>query len=443
MNHDPASDPADARLSALYQAHAAPAELPSAAGDARILALAREAVARPAATPVAPGWRSWLNSSWFGPGLAFATIASLSVVVVALMPKEDIAVERAITAAPGTPPPSAPTAAPVTSAASPMQAPAPSAESAAAVPALSESGGPQAAAGQWKAESAAAVPVMPESGAPQVAAAQSKAKLARTNEAARPLPRPGAPAAPATTAAWVSKAITQRVEVAPTSMPEVEQPNPFPGHWPSRAGGRADPAAAAPAAARPTVAAPAPPAAPAAGAAGDAGPAQRVEKPSLLSESTESRMTANQPVAEVRDAVPTYPNEAQSSIPLPYTYTMPRVPARDAASGMAAAAGSLAGRASAPQQLPATRKEAAAERRAGGKPESPAAAASVAATMAAAPAATTMAAAPPLRDPAEWIKAIQKLRIEGKPEQVTKELTEFRRQYPLYPLPEELKQLVK
>ncbi len=55
----------------------------------------------------------------------------------------------------------------------------------------------------------------------------------------------------------------------------------------------------------------------------------------------------------------------------------------------------------------------------------------------------TMAAAPPLRAPVEWIKAIQKLRTEGKSEQVTKELTEFRRQYPLYPLPDELKQLIK
>ena len=53
------------------------------------------------------------------------------------------------------------------------------------------------------------------------------------------------------------------------------------------------------------------------------------------------------------------------------------------------------------------------------------------------------AAAPSARDPAEWIKAIQKLRVDGKSEQVTKELAEFRRLYPMHPLPEELKVLVK
>ena len=58
----------------------------------------------------------------------------------------------------------------------------------------------------------------------------------------------------------------------------------------------------------------------------------------------------------------------------------------------------------------------------------------------AAPAGTGMlAAAPHVREPGEWIKAIQKLRTEGKAEQVVKELTEFRKQYPLYPLPDELK----
>lgn len=145
-------------------------------------------------------------------------------------------------------------------------------------------------------------------------------------------------------------------------------------------------------------------------------------------------MTANQPVPEVRDSAPTYPNEARSSIPLPYTYTTPRAPARDAAPGLGGAAGSLAGRPSAPPQLAATRKEDVAERRAADKSAPPAAAA---------PGAAAMAAAPPLRDPAEWIKAIQKLRLEGKAEQVTKELTEFRRQYPRYPLPDELKQLIK
>jgi hypothetical protein len=371
VNHDPASDPAEARLSALYQAHLAQAEQPSAASDARILARARDALARPAAKPVASGWRSWLKSSWFGPGLAFATIASLSVVVVSLMPKEDLSVERAITAAPGTPPPSASPAAVAT----PPQAPAPSAESTAALSATSKSGAKQAPDGQ------------------------SRPKTARTNESARPLPQrsapsttmPAAPAAPGAPVASVSKAITRQVKTVRAPAPETEQPIPFPALAPLVAVGRADQAAAPPA-----VAAPAPRAA---AAAADAGPAQRLEKPSLLSEPTESRLTANPPLPEVRDSAPTYPHEARPSIPLPYTYTTPHAPARNAASGLAAATGSLAGRAPA------------------------------------------MAAAPPLRDPAEWIKAIQKLRTEGKSEQVTKELTEFRRQYPLYPLPDALKQL--
>ena len=380
MNHDPSSDPADARLSALYQAHAAHAEQPSAASDARILAHARDALARPAVKPVASGWRSWLKSGWFGPGLAFATIASLSVVVVSLMPKEDLSVERAIIAVPGTPPPSASPAATAAAVATPPPAPAPAAESTAALSAGSESGAKQA----------------PDE--------QSRPKTARTNESARPLPQRSAPittmpAAPAAPVAAVSKAITQQVETVPAPAPKIEPPNPFPAQSPAAAASRADRAAAPPA-----VASPAPRAAPAAAAAADAGPAQRLEKPSLLSEPTESRLTANPPLPEVRDSAPTYPNEARPSISLPYTYTTPRAPARDAASGLAAATGSLAG---------------------------------------GAPAMATMAAAPPLRAPVEWIKAIQKLRTEGKSEQVTKELTEFRRQYPLYPLPDELKQLIK
>ena len=56
-----------------------------------------------------------------------------------------------------------------------------------------------------------------------------------------------------------------------------------------------------------------------------------------------------------------------------------------------------------------------------------------------------MAAAPASsaahRDPAEWIKAIMKLRAEGKTEQVTKELAEFQKMYPAYQLPDELKPL--
>ncbi|MBK9608122.1 MAG: hypothetical protein IPO58_17410 [Betaproteobacteria bacterium] len=144
----------------------------------------------------------------------------------------------------------------------------------------------------------------------------------------------------------------------------------------------------------------------------EAGAAPRLEKPSLQSAPVESRLLPGQAIPEVRDSAPTYPNEVQSSIPLPYTYATPRAAARDAAAaggagssaGPAAGsvAGSAAGRFAQPQQL---------------------------------------AAAPPLRDPVEWIKAIQKLRAEGKSGQVLKELTEFRRQHPRYPLPDELKNL--
>ena len=204
-------------------------------------------------------------------------------------------------------------------------------------------------------------------------------------------------------------------------------------------------APAAPAA----VAPPPPPPAPAPQKlAADAAPAPRPEKPSLLTEPTESRLGANQSLTEVPDAVPTYPNEARSSIPLPYSYKTlrPPAPTRDAAPG-GAATGAVAGRAAAPQQLAATRKEsAAAESHAVDKTTSPTTAATIApasglAPGAAAPASAMIAAAPPLRDPAEWIKAIQKLRFEGKAEQVTKELAEFRRHYPHYVLPDELKNL--
>jgi hypothetical protein len=125
----------------------------------------------------------------------------------------------------------------------------------------------------------------------------------------------------------------------------------------------------------------------------------------LLSEPADSPMSAHQPLPEVRDSAPTYAHEAQPSAPHPNPYPA-AAPARSAAPGAGAALGALAGGTSAP------------------------------------PATVNMAAAPPMRDPAEWIKAIQKLRTEGKTEQVTKELTEFRRQYPLHPLPDELKLLV-
>ncbi len=46
------------------------------------------------------------------------------------------------------------------------------------------------------------------------------------------------------------------------------------------------------------------------------------------------------------------------------------------------------------------------------------------------------------RDPAEWLKAIEKLRADGRTEQAAKELVEFRRAYPQYALPDKLKELL-
>ena len=53
----------------------------------------------------------------------------------------------------------------------------------------------------------------------------------------------------------------------------------------------------------------------------------------------------------------------------------------------------------------------------------------------------SLAAAAAHRDPVEWVKAILKLKNEGKTEQLTKELADFRKQYPQYVLPEELRQI--
>ena len=372
MSHDRTStEPGDARLSALYRTHVDASELPSAGSDARILAMARDAALRPAVKPRPSGWRSWLGASWFGPGLAFATLASLSVAIVALLPKEDLSVERAMVAAPDSVRPEA---------------------------------GATAAPGAGASSSVA-----------PASETQAKAKVAGANEAARQPPQrdavnaaPAAREPPPITVA-PEKSLRQRAESASVAEPRAAAPNPFPAIQP-------------PAAARREV--------PAAPAATDAAPAQRLDKSSLLSEPIESRMS-NAPVAEVHDSAPTYPNESRPSLPLPYTYTLPRAPARDAAPGAGAAAGSLGGRGAGPQQSSATRKEEALERRAPEKSAS---------SMAAAPA-TMFAAAPPPREPVQWIKDIQKLWSEGKTEQVMKELVEFKKQYPQHPLPEELKNL--
>jgi hypothetical protein len=160
-------------------------------------------------------------------------------------------------------------------------------------------------------------------------------------------------------------------------------PNPFPANAPAAAAQRADKAAE-----------------------------PQYEKPSLITEPADAR-TSNAPLPEVRDSVPSYPNEVRSSIPLPGTYISPRAPARDSAQP---GASGPAGRASAQ-----ARKEEALQRRSfEGQ---------------------TSMVSPAHRDPAEWIRSIQKLRSEGKLEQVTKELAEFRKTFPAYVLPDDLKAL--
>jgi len=156
-----------------------------------------------------------------------------------------------------------------------------------------------------------------------------------------------------------------------------------------------------------------------AGGAADAASSQRIEKPSNLPES--EYRGSSPPLPEVRDSAPTYPNEVHSSIPLPNTYNRsPRPHVRD--SQQAAAAGAASGSARQPG-APSARKEEALQKRSFEGPPS-------------------MASTAPLpRDPAEWIKIILKLRADGKTDQVTKELVEFRKQFPAYALPDELKAL--
>ena len=147
------------------------------------------------------------------------------------------------------------------------------------------------------------------------------------------------------------------------------------------------------------------------GAAADAAAAQRVEKPSLQREPADFRANT-QPLPEVRDSAPTYPHEArpsgsQATAP---ALQRPQQPATGYASEMARSQSTLS----------AARKEEALQKRAYEG--------------------TSPMTAPP-RNPAEWIRTILKLKSEGKNEQVLKELVEFRKHYPAYPLPEELKPL--
>jgi hypothetical protein len=147
------------------------------------------------------------------------------------------------------------------------------------------------------------------------------------------------------------------------------------------------------------------------GAAADsASSAQRVEKPSLQSEPAEYRANSL-PLPEARDSAPTYPHETRpAAAPSSAASARPQAPAAGYASEIARSQSTLSG---------ARREEALQKRAYEG---------------------TTPMSAPP-RNPAEWIRTILKLKSEGKNEQVLKELVEFRKYYPAYPLPDELKPL--
>ena len=443
MSHDRSSDSFDASLSALYDAHlgagADAKTLPSAAADARIRALATDlAGALPSARPIQgpairrpseSGWRSWIGAAWFKPSLAFATLASLSVVIVALMPRDDMNIERA------EPAPSAPAQPSATqSATTPSAAQLPSPNGAPA-----SAGGPASTTATAKARAAETdrQPARLKAASPS----SMSADAARPNKDARTLEtQHGTTAGRMVPASEVAVESGSRKSVSEPSVAKAApalaapQPNPFPGSSSTPTERRADrPAESARASApasppAPAVAPPPPPSSPmpAAGArqsttlgggASDAAASQqRIEKPSNLPESEYRGNTP--PLPEVRDSAPTYPNEVHSSIPLPNTYNRsPRTHVRD--SQQAAAASTLAQK---PAGAPARKEETLQKRSFEGPP--------------------SMASTAPLpRDPAEWIKIILKLRADGKTDQVTKELVEFRKQFPAYALPDELKAL--
>ena len=446
----------DDKLSALYRAHLAgtqiPAAVPSAASDASVLKLARDAVLASAASKTIvkqekkAGWSAWLSKSWFGPGLAFATIASLSVVVVALMPKEELSIEREVaSSSPGDSKKSVAAGGPTQDAKresstiassvpraetepGPVTLPMTERDPAKPLPATTTSLSNAAAA-----RTRAPAPTPPRAKTAADASFQERAdrnplasgasgasggsggsgSSARTRA---PDPFPAAPSRSAIVSQSASRTESQPAsqaasQPAPRSVPQPAAPLPAPSANAYRDERGLTRSAAAPApaivpAVSPAAAAPSPPSPPSPPSAAPApvADAPRYEKPSLLTESTESRLQ-NHAGAEVPDSAPTYPNEARSSIPLPYTYTMPRK------SREASATGALAGSAMAP-----------------------------AATAPGRGATAQLAAAQP-RDPVEWVKAIQKLKTENKMDAVLKELADFRKQHPQYVLPDELRNL--
>ena len=382
----------DDRLSVLYRAHM-PSAAPSPTSDGHVLQMAREAAAVPKrATVTRGGWRAWLAAPWFGPGLAFATVASLSVVVIALMPKDEMAVEKEVASSAAVPSSTASAPAATLAPGSASGSPSTSSNDAASTTALSSSSSsPRTNAPRAKAATNNGRMTTNEiSVAPRLASPPSDGDRATPAQVG-----PGGPAEPMRRSIAAERNSLAATPALAPFVPSVSQApaapvvaNAFPAS-PQRQ------LATAPAGAA-TAAVTAPPPPPPAAAVADSA---RPEKQSLQSETTESRTPA--PIAEVPDSAPTYPNESRSSIPLPYSYTMPRK-SRD-----------TSGLGNAPRALEKVEKAST----------------------------PSLAAAAAHRDPTEWVKAILKLKSEGKTEQLTKELTDFRKQYPQYVLPEELRQL--
>ncbi len=512
-------DPFDPALAALYKAHlgvdSADSTMPSAAADARIRALAHEAggvdavrrasavIGAPpkpsaalnvapgrsnagsAASPsmrARPGWQSWIAASWFKPSLAFATLASLSVVIVALMPREDIDIERpesattaappAVATAPGAATAPAATTAPASppatgmakdsvSSVAPVQSPKATAEAQArkatpeaqAPKAIAEAQSPAAKDNAPSTTVAPTVPPAAPASAALRASASSREKESQARTAAESVRRapsaaeadsPSAaaktkPAPPARAASRLEEQSSGAASAATASAPASPQSPALKqaqssSQAPARMPQSAPPPPPSPAA---TPAAPAPNPFPAqatadrradkaelssnlaaGGAAAETAPGaqrERQEKPSLQREPADFR-AGNQPLPEVRDSVPAYPSEKRQSA-AGAASTAPKLQAAPRPEQGQSEAAAIAALARA--QSAARRDESLQKRSYEG---------------------TTTQTSPP-RDPADWIKSILKLRAEGKSEQVLKELVEFRKHYPAYPLPDELKAL--
>jgi hypothetical protein len=412
-------EPVDRALTALYRAHlgADSAASPSGRADARIRALAREALESSAApsrgasepgrggtrlggAPAASlsggagdasGWRAWLATPWFKPSLAFAALASISVVIIALMPKEELGVEREAMPQRGTEMRSDKATTVPAEAEAPRNASAGAQRDASAAPQQNGSAVPQRPSAPVVLQPRASAVEQPDASI----AAQANAPVAAQGNLS------------ADVQANVSGAVQRDASArAPAHAPVETQPKAKASPSPNL-----EPSAAAKASAPPADAARmlSPEAAP---------PATKVEETqsehtlarqaSPLRERaarTESTADVAQRPATTTDARPNpFPATAPSAAPSPAF--APPAPAAPAAPSLEA------------RDAVAASAEPLQKRSFEG---------------------LTSRVSPAHRDPAEWMRAILKLRSEGKIEQMSKELAEFRKTFPVYPIPEALK----